>query len=462
MTSARIGYPEAVASLESALRFGTNPSLAGIRALTRAMGCPQDAFRAVQVTGTNGKTSVTRMCAALLAAHGHKVGTYTSPHLLEYRERIEIGGAAVGREPFTDAIAAALAAAGQAGLPTPPTEFELLTAAALWLFRQRAVDWAALEVGMGGRWDATSVASPAVAVITGVALDHTHHLGSTIEAIAEEKASIVRQGCTAVLGPGTEAADAIFAARAADAGARVIRVRDAGSGDAPPARAADVRFMLAARPDGPDGRSVISVKTAETSYTVSLRAPAYQAVNAAVALAAVEAATGSALDADAVSEALRDIRFPGRFQALARDPWLIADGAHNPQAASVLAGAVADAFGARQPTAVLAVLDDKDAAGIVAALAGGVRAFVVTESASPRALPREALARIVENVTGRAARLAPSVAGGVALARADGDTVVTGSLTTAAEAIAAMPADTPASDTAAPEVAMPPANGEGD
>ena len=177
-------------------------------ALCSALGNPQDAFESVQITGTNGKSSTARVTAALLQAEEVATGLYTSPELERYPERIEIGGEVVSDGDFALALGAALAAAralrGDDAVGTEGgfTEFELLTAAALWLFRERGVEVAVLEVGLGGRWDATSVVSPSVAAITGVGLDHTAILGDTLEAIAAEKAAIIRTGYGADAGTG--------------------------------------------------------------------------------------------------------------------------------------------------------------------------------------------------------------------------------------------------------------------
>jgi dihydrofolate synthase/folylpolyglutamate synthase len=203
-------YTEAIEALERALVFGIHPSLDGIRALTDALGRPQGSFTSVQVTGTNGKTSTARLAAALLAGEGRRVGLYTSPHLDRYPERIEVDGAVVSDADFAAAVGAALGASerlrpGMIGEAEGFTEFELLTASALWCFRERQVDVAVLEVGMGGTWDATSVVSPAVAVITGVGLDHMAVLGDTLEKIAAEKAGIFKPGQRVVIGASGEA-----------------------------------------------------------------------------------------------------------------------------------------------------------------------------------------------------------------------------------------------------------------
>ena len=387
-------YADALGALERALVFGIHPSLDGIRALTDALGRPQDAFASVQVTGTNGKTSTARLTAALLAAEGMRAGLYTSPHLERYPERIEVAGAPVERRGVRDggrrrARCGRDSRPGAAGTPDGFTEFELLTAAALWHFAAREVDFAVLEVGMGGTWDATSVVSPAVAVITGVGLDHAGVLGDTVEQIAAEKAGIIKPGRAPVLGPGTGGLEAVFLERAEHAHTHARAVRD-GAEPSPVPEALTVRFDVRARPTAPGVRSP-STCAACTRPTrgSSSRAPSYQAANVATAVAASEAALGRALDRAArPRRRSRGVTLPGRFELRACPPPLVVDGAHNPQAARVLAGAIAEAWpdARRRPLVVLGVLADKDAAGIVRALEPVAAASSRREPDSPRAL----------------------------------------------------------------------------
>jgi dihydrofolate synthase/folylpolyglutamate synthase len=293
-----LSYAEAVAVLERALKFGISPALDGIRALADALGRPQDAYAVVQVTGTNGKSSVTRLTAALLAAEGLEAGAYTSPHLESYTERVELGGRSCSEEDFASALSAATAAAVSLGRgPDAFTEFELLTAAALWLLRERRVDVACLEVGMGGRWDATSVTEPAVAVITGVGLDHTERLGSTLPAIASDKSHIIKPGASVVLGPGTLPVADIFLRRAEGFGLHPRFVAGAGS-DTAVSEDRTIRFIVRERPGRPGGRTVLDVVGVHASYDgLALTAPSYQAQNVATAIAAAECALGRALNA---------------------------------------------------------------------------------------------------------------------------------------------------------------------
>jgi dihydrofolate synthase/folylpolyglutamate synthase len=434
----RFGYKQAVGTLEVALTFGIHPSLETIRALTGAMARPHEAFASVQVTGTNGKSSVARMTAALLRAHGVRTGCYTSPHLRSYTERIEINGIPIAEERFAEAISAALQAqlrARAAGaLRADATEFELLTASALWAFREAAVEVAVLEVGMGGRWDATSVVSPAVAVITGVALDHTAQLGTTREAIARDKAHIIGPDSVPVLGPGTAGLDEIFLARAAECETQARVVREIAT-HSPLAEEFTTRYGVVERPGGPDGATALEVRTPAADYTgLRLRTPAYQAPNAATAIAVAEAALGRALDPVATAGALQALRLPGRFEVLARDPWLVVDGAHNPEAATVLATAIADAWpdAGHRPAIVLGVLADKDAHGIVGALAPVAERFICVTPPSTRALTAAEVAVIVEAVTGAVPAVAELGAAVRSLRASATDTVVTGSLTTVA------------------------------
>lgn len=422
-----LSYDDALAALKAALKFGINPSLDGIAALCEELGRPQDALSVIQVTGTNGKSSTCRFIEALLRAEGCRTGLYTSPELERYPERIEIAGEVVSDADFAQAVAAALDAAdalrpGLHGSGAGFTEFELLTAGALWLMREMGVEAAVLEVGLGGRWDATSVAVPRVAVVTGVGLDHMAILGDTLEAIAAEKAAIIRPGSVAVLGPGVAPVADVFLARADEVGAPVL---------AP-------RYEVTAGPASPLGETVVDIQAPRALYpSVPLRTPAYQAGNLATAVVAAESWLGRALSRDAVTEAASGIRLPGRFEVLRTAPIAIVDGSHNPQAALVLAESIAAAWpdADDRPVVVLGVLADKDAAGIASALAPVAERFVVTAPDSPRALLAEELAAIVTSTTLRPADVATDLAAAIRLAEDTGRPfVVTGSLTTAGQA----------------------------
>ena len=431
-------YRHAIAAIDSAAKFGIHPSLDTITAMTRALGEPQKAYTCVQVTGTNGKSSTSRMIAALLSAEGQEsVGLYTSPELLSYTERIEIDGRAVSEEEFATGIEAAVLAAKTAGVQ--PTEFELLTAAALWLYREKGVGIAVLEAGMGGKWDATSVVVPDVSVITGVGLDHMEFLGPTLEAIATDKSHIIKDRSRTVLGPGTRGLEEIFVERAKIMGGDCVAVRPIGT-TTPCPESSTARFAITKRPDSPKGCTTVKVEGVMASYgEITILAPAYQAANVATAITAAEVLRQRALDRLAVASALGATSVPGRFQCVAKDPHVIIDGAHNPQAAVVLADSMRDAWPdpENRPVVVLGVLADKDAKGIVSALARVACGFVCVTPDSPRALDAEALAGTVHRLTGMKPRIADSVASALDLMHAEGkrDIVVTGSLRTVAEGL---------------------------
>jgi dihydrofolate synthase/folylpolyglutamate synthase len=319
------------------------------------------------------------------------------------------------------------------------TEFELLTAAAMSLMREKHVEVACLEVGMGGRWDATSVVDPAVAVITGVGLDHTEHLGSTLDAIAHDKSHIIKSGSSVVLGPGTWPVVDVFLERCARLGLHPRFVAEVSHDSAVP-ESATVRYSVRRHPDRPGGALVVDVRGIHEDYRgLELAAPSFQAPNVAVAIAASECVLGRALTADNLRSALGPMRFPGRFELMCTEPPVVIDGAHNPQAAAVLAGAIFEAWpdSEARPWCVLGVLKDKDAEGIVDALAPVVDRFVVTQSHSPRARDAGELAAIVEHATGAWPEIVPDLeeAIGHACAHAGArGVVVTGSLYTVGEA----------------------------
>ncbi len=422
-------YEQALQILNEALTFGIHPSLDGIRALMNQMGEPHLHYPSIQVAGTNGKTSTTRMLAALLGAHGLKTGLYTSPHLVEYPERIEVADKVISHELFAKGVLRAKEAADvlEQTQGMTITEFELITAAAMWIFSQENIDVAVLECGMGGRWDSTSVVDPKVAVVTGIGLDHLGILGDTVEEIAAEKAAIIGPDSKAVLGPGTQATLDVFMQRCAECGLTPWLVRESGlAGKLTGEAAGGLADRLT---DGLDGGSAekANTTTSETSSIVAysagydsqsgfidvdvecplatypqivMEAPLYQAQNIATALAAAELFYEKQLDPKIVRATLGAFSIPGRFETLSEDPLLIVDAAHNPQSALNLATAIARKFPKGNFQLLLAVLSDKDAMGIIEALSGLTPDIAVTSTSSPRALLVDELAEMVKKASG--------------------------------------------------------------
>jgi len=413
------------------------PSLDRIAAVCGLLGDPQKAFRAVHVTGTNGKTSTTRLVERLLREHGLRTGRFTSPHLLEVRERIAVDGESLPADrfvetyddviPYVDLVDGRSAAAGEPRM----TFFEVLVAMAYAAFADAPVEVAAVEVGMGGAWDATNVLDAQVAVVMPVALDHQRFLGYDVASIAAEKAGIIKPGAVAVLSDQPPEAVQVLLRRCAEVGATPLRE--------------GLEFGVAAREIAVGGQ-LITLQAGGIYEDVFL--PLYgehQAHNAACAVAAAEAllgATAGGLDADVVRAALSDADSPGRLEVLRGGPTVLVDAAHNPAGAAVLADALREAFTFTRLVGVVGVLADKDAEGILGALEPVLDEVVVTRSTSPRAIDPGELAEIAEEVFGDdrvhvAARLDDAL--DVAIGRAEegglvgGGVLATGSITIAAD-----------------------------
>jgi dihydrofolate synthase/folylpolyglutamate synthase len=438
----------ALARVEAALagRFPSRmvPDLDRITDLLDLLGSPNRAFPAIHVTGTNGKTTTARMADALLREFGIRTGRYTSPHLESVTERIAIDGVPLDAAGFAatyDDIAPYLDLV-DGRHPERVTFFEVLTAMAFAAFADAPVEVAVVEVGLGGRWDATNVLDAPVAVVTPIGLDHVGILGGTVEAIAAEKAGIVHAGAVMVQAPQPPTAAAVLDARAESVGATVVR--------------AGVDFGVRARHVAMGGQMLELEGLGGAYGEVFLPLyGAHQAGNAACALAAVEAFLGLApgaggaaegrgpLDVETVRAAFAAVTSPARLEVVRRSPTVILDGAHNPAGAAALADALEESFDFDRLVAVVAVLDDKDAAGLLEQLEPVVASVVVTTNGSPRALPAAALAEVAADVFGDArvevaARLDDAIDRAVAAAETGplggGGVLVTGSIVTVGEA----------------------------
>jgi dihydrofolate synthase/folylpolyglutamate synthase len=344
------------------------------------MGSPQRAYPVLHVTGTNGKGSTTRMVASLLEAVGLNAGAYTSPHLERLNERLSISGQPIDDDQLASQLAAL--AELERFLSIKPTWFELMTAAAFRWFADEAVEAAVIEVGLGGRYDATNVAEAAVAVVTNVDLDHTEILGKTRQLIASEKAGIIKPGSVAVIGEPDDEIAAIFEAEAAAVGAASCwrRGRDFG--------ADELRLAVG-------GRAAELWTPAARYEEVFLPVRgSYQCENAAAALAAVQAFVGEVLPDDVVREGFSSLRLPGRMEVLARQPLLVLDGAHNAAGTAAAGEALAEDFSsARRIVLVMGCLRNRSARELLEGLADERLAHVVAcRPPSPRAQPAGAVA----------------------------------------------------------------------
>jgi dihydrofolate synthase/folylpolyglutamate synthase len=372
------------------------PSLTRVSALVNLLGEPHRGYPILQVAGTNGKGSTTRMIDALLTRMGLRVGRYTSPHLQLVTERIALDGAPIAAKTYADLyndIAPYVAMVDGAGAPGDPrmSKFEVLTGMAFAAFADAPVEAAVFEVGMGGTWDATNIADAEVAVITPIGIDHVEYLGSDITKIAAEKAGIIKAGSVAVIAEQEPAVLSVLVDRAVEVDASVAR---AGS-----------EFGVLQREIAVGGQLLKLQGLGGVYDDIFLPLHgAHQAANAALALAAVEAFFGAGKDrqlvVEAVREAFAEVETPGRLERVRSAPTVLLDAAHNPHGARALATAVAEEFAFRRLTGVVGVMEDKDARGILEALEPVLTDIVVTRNNSPRAMPLEELNELAISVFG--------------------------------------------------------------
>jgi dihydrofolate synthase/folylpolyglutamate synthase len=404
------------------------PTLDRMRELMAVLGDPERAYPSIHLTGTNGKGSTAAMVTGLLVARGLAVGTYTSPNLSTVNERIERAGEPIDDVSFTEVLGTL--ALVEPTLGDRPTRFELLTAAALRWFADVAIDVGVIEVGVGGTWDATNVVDGAVAVLTNVSFDHTDILGPTLEGIARDKAGIVKQGSTVVVGETDPGLVDVVRSVAGEAGAAQVWARG-------------LDFDCEANRLAVGGR-LVDLRTPGGRYPevlVPLHG-AHQGLNAACALAAVEAFFGTPLDPSVVAEGFRAVRVPGRLEIVGRRPLCLLDGAHNVAGAEALAAALGDFSVPGERVAVVGMLRGRDPLAMLAPLAAaGVAVLVACAPATPRAQATEVVAEAgqalgMKVVTG--GPVAEAVRTGRDLAGDDGLVAVTGSLYVVAEARAAL------------------------
>ncbi|MGH7261629.1 MAG: bifunctional folylpolyglutamate synthase/dihydrofolate synthase [Nitrospiraceae bacterium] len=411
-----MSYLTAVEFLYGLHRHGIKLGLDTITALLAGLGHPERRFPSMHIGGTNGKGSTAAIVASILQAAGYRVGLYTSPHLVDFCERIQVNGSPIEDERVAVLTERLRAAAGES---LDPTFFEFTTAMAFQQFADAGIDVAVVEVGLGGRFDATNVLTPAVSAITNVALDHQEYLGHTIPAIAYEKAGIIKPGVPVVVGRVDEDAATVIARVAEERGAPLRRLaRDflTEGGSSVQFRYAGMEHSWDALDCPLDGR--------------------HQLDNTACALAMLEVASGRGVPIaePAVREGLRQVRWEGRLETVERRPWLVLDGAHNPAAAAVVA-AYLDEFrrehGVARVIAVLGMMRDKDREEFFAQLLPQVDEVIVTQARVPRAAAPHELGASA-TACGRTAHLMADPHDALALARRmatpDDLILVTGSL----------------------------------
>ncbi|GCD92359.1 folylpolyglutamate synthase/dihydrofolate synthase family protein [Nocardioides sp. LS1] len=414
------------------------PSLDRIQAFTELLGDPQTSYPVVHLTGTNGKTSTSRMIDTLLRALDLRTGRFTSPHVERMNERISIDGEPLDDEAFVRAFndVAPYTHLVDAGQAHPLSFFETVVGMAYAAFADAPVDAAIVEVGMGGSWDATNVADGKVAVILPIAVDHAKYLGETPLAIAVEKAGIIKPGATVVLAQQQPDVAELVVRQAQEVGATVV--------------AEGVDFGVVSRVPAVGGQ-VISLQGLRGRYD-ELFLPLYgahQAQNAAVALAAVEAFAGDmTLDDEIVRAAFAEVTSPGRLEVVRRSPTIVLDAAHNPHGAAATADALEDSFSFNPLIGVFGVMADKDADGLLAAFEPHLAHVICTQNSTSRAMSAQDLGVAAREIYGEdrvtvVPRLSDAIDAAAALAEAgeafgdplgSGAVLVTGSVVTVGEA----------------------------
>jgi dihydrofolate synthase/folylpolyglutamate synthase len=418
------------------------PSLDRIRAFVELLGDPQAGYPVIHLTGTNGKTSTSRMIDTLLRALDLRTGRFTSPHVERMTERISIDGEPLTDEDFVRAFndIAPYTHLVDADQEHPLSFFETVVAMAYAAFADAPVDVAVVEVGMGGTWDATNVVDAAVSVVLPVAVDHAAYLGATPADIAVEKAGIIKPGSIAVLAQQSPEVTELLLERVAEVGATAVQE--------------GTDFGVISRVPAVGGQ-VVSLQGLRARYD-EVFLPLYgahQAQNAAVALAAVEAFAvgghqGQPLDEDVVRAAFAEVTSPGRLEIVRRSPTVVLDAAHNPHGAEALGAALEDSFTFSPLIGVIGVMGDKDHEGLLAALEPHLAHVVCTQNSTERALPAERLAAaareiFTEDRVSVTPRLADAIEAAATLAEAgeafgdplgSGAVLVTGSVVTVGEA----------------------------
>jgi len=433
-------YSEAIAYLYGLQRYGVKLGLENIHRLLAAVGDPHRQFPSILIGGTNGKGSTAAFLSSILQAAGHRVGLYTSPHLLEFRERIQING-----QPITEADAASLVDKLRPVIsdlfptpytlhPTPsiishPTFFEVTTALAFLHFVRSKVAYAVVEVGMGGRFDATNVLDAQVAVVTNIALEHEEYLGTTLGAIAAEKAGIIKQATRVVTAVEAPEALAVMTEVCHARGAILFDIRNAYDWRIHRSDLSGQRFSASEKGQPSD------------TFEIPLLGR-HQVVNAITAVAAARLlrTAGAAISERSIRDGLRRTQWPGRLQLFLGQPLLILDGAHNPAGAAALGAFLVEQRFSGRVTLVFGVLQDKNWIAMLQELAPLAQRVILTRPENERAADPRHLAE-AERICPKL-EIAEDVAEAIALARAvtspEGAVVVTGSLFVISAALRAL------------------------
>ena len=374
-------YSEAIDYIHSVNWTFCKPGLERVRALCAALGNPQDKLKFIHVAGTNGKGSFCAMTDSILRRAGYKVGLFTSPYIVEFNERMRIDGENISNNELCELVELIKPHADK--MADKPTEFELITAIAFLYFQRNNCDIVVLECGLGGRLDATNVIKdPVLSVITGIALDHTSILGNTVEAIAGEKAGIIKSGAP-VLWCGSDAgADRVISAKAKEVGAPMVRVD---------------RSSLNIKEMTLEGTSFDFGQRKNISLSLL---GAYQPLNATNALSAIDILNenGFKIDDAAVYDGMKAVRWPARFEIISRDPLIIADGGHNPEGIDGAVSSIERYFGEEKVAIITGVMADKDYRYMADRISSVARKVFCLTPDNPRALSAKEYAKVFDSL----------------------------------------------------------------
>ena len=368
--------------LDSLSNLGIEPSLEGIKCLSHFLDDPHSNYDVIQVTGTNGKTSVSKFLSAILSNHGRKTGLYLSPHLQQYNERWSIDGSNISNSRLEEVGGLLRRSVEKADVLLKPrrlTQFEILTGLAFLYFYLEKVDVAIFEVGMGGRWDATSVVKPAVSILTTISMDHADYLGGTIEAIAKEKSYVIKEGTIAVAGRIDVSVKKILAERAREQTGEIYFLGDDY----------DVSTL--------QGSGSVSIDGIFTVYDgLSMREfSKFQIDNLAMAVAAAEVYLREELSVEGINKALDEVELIGRAELISDEPRILLDGAHNEAGSRVLSEVLREDYKFDKLILILSVLRDKDVLKVLSNLLPIAGSIIATSNYSPRSLSAEELGDLI-------------------------------------------------------------------
>ncbi|WP_251441298.1 bifunctional folylpolyglutamate synthase/dihydrofolate synthase [Veillonella intestinalis] len=412
-------YAEAVAYLDSCVPFGIKPGLERIKALLQAMDNPETAYKTIHITGTNGKGSVTALVDSVLTYSGRRVGRFTSPHLISYTERICVNGRSITEAAFGELIANVAKVVTKLvdeGLE-PPTQFEVLTAAAFLFFREQGVDYAVIEVGLGGLLDSTNVVVPEVSVITNVTIDHQAYCGNTVEEIATHKAGIIKPKVPVVTAAQSSALEVIR-----------TKAKELKS----PIFVFNEDFSIKSRSAMPEGQMITLEDTAgHKDMLFTTLAGVHQAVNLACATAALRVLMkkDKSISEETLREGLARAKWAGRFEIVKRlDRIFIFDGAHNANGAEAFQLTYKELFKDTPKTMVLAVLADKEVQAVVDELVAPKDTVIAVPAPTPRSCTPEELASYISSAVTTASSVTAGLDQAMKTTKSGDIIVVAGSL----------------------------------